>query len=115
MATKNATAERQDKPIPAVVQEIGKGKFHEAASEALVDLTAAVVATDKAGTLTLVIKVEPSKGMDNLTVTGTWKLSLPTESQSSIFFADDDNNLVRDDPNQLAAPLREVAHRGETA
>lgn len=115
MSTKDT--ERQIKPFAAVLQEIAKGRAHARLSEALADLVIAVAETDKKGTLTLTISVEPTKGMDNLTVSANCVVKLPTEQQASIFFADESGQLSRNDPRQIEAPLREVgvAHRGESA
>lgn len=111
----NRDTERQIKPFAAVLQEIGKGAAHTRLSEALADLTVAVTETQKKGTLTLTLTVEPTKGMENLTVSANCKVTLPTEQQASIFFATDEGQLVRHDPRQTEVPLHEVgtARRGE--
>jgi hypothetical protein len=103
MSTQDTT---QHKPFAAVLQEIGKGAAHARLSEALSDLVRAVTDTEKKGTLTLTITVEPTKGMDTLTVAANCTVKLPQEQQASIFFADPVGNLTRNDPHQPELPLR---------
>ena len=68
--------------------------------------------TGKKGTITLTVTVEPMPKSDGsaLIVTDEIKLKLPEFArEASLFFADDDNNLRRDDPRQLTfESLREV-------
>lgn len=69
-------------------------------------VVAAVRATGKAGALTvkLAVSLVPgSEGMDNaLVVKPTVTAAVPkTDARSRVFFADSDNNPVRNDPNQM--------------
>lgn len=107
--------DRQIQPFAAVLQQIGKGATHTKLSELLNELTTAVNEHKKGGTLTVVIKVEPTKGTDTLTVSATSTLKAPQATEASIFFATDDGNLTRDDPNQLQLPLRTVTGKDQTA
>lgn len=108
--------DRQVKPFAAVLQEIAKGKAHTRLSEALAELVVAVTETEKKGTLTLTLTVEPMKGTtETLTVSANCTLKLPQEQQASVFFATDDGQLVRNDPRQMDLPVRGVARIGEPA
>lgn len=105
--------ERAIRPFAAILQEIGTGKLHARVSEQLTDLTAAVAATGKKGTITLTLTVAPIKAgnTQTLVVTGKSACKPPEgddEVPASVFFHDRAGNLVRDDPNQPTLPLREL-------
>lgn len=104
-------------PFATVLQQVAKGTAHNELSELLADLAAAVHEHQKPGTLTIVVKVEPTKGTETLTVSVTPAVKAPRATEASIFFADDAGNLTRHDPRQTAANLEAVgtARRGETA
>jgi hypothetical protein len=106
MTTTTDAATAQVKPFAAILQEIGKGALHAQLSDNLNELVRAVAETEKPGSLTLTIKVEPTKGMDTLTVSGNCTVKRPTEQSASIFFADGAGNLTRNDPRQSELPLR---------
>lgn len=88
------------------------GSLHVELGEALNDVVEAVTETGKGGKVTLTITVKPigKSSHGQLMVTDAVKVTLPEgERGESIFFADDDHNLVRDNPNQPEIPgLREV-------
>lgn len=100
------------RPFADWLRDQSRGKTHDELSEGLRDLVAKVIDTGKKGTLTLVITVEPMPKSDGnaLVVTDEIKLKLPEFArEASLFFADDDRNLVRNDPRQLVFDsLREV-------
>lgn len=54
-------SERQTRPFAAVLEGLRRGRTHRELSEHMQDLTAAVIETQKPGTLTLTIKVVPTK------------------------------------------------------
>lgn len=120
MSTKDDD-ERTIKPFATTLQEIGAGVFHARLSEQLQELTEAVVATGKKGTLTLQLVVAPLKpgNVKNLVTTGKSVLKAPeddSEQPSSVFFVDADGNLTRDDPNQPTLPIRGLdTPKGRTA
>ena len=92
------------RPFAASLQEMDRGRTHAELSEALHELTAAVVERGKAGELSLRIKVAPL-GADTtqLKVTAAIAVKLPRlDPKPSIFWADADGNLSRNDPQQLA-------------
>lgn len=111
--------DQQIRPFAAVLQEMAGGRVHTRLSDQLRDLTAAVAETGKKGTLALVVEVKPLRPGDTgtLVVTAKTVLKAPEGDDASpvtVFFADQTGNLTRNDPRQLALPLREVSN-GRTA
>jgi hypothetical protein len=78
-------------------------------STALKQVTAAVQLTNKGGSVTLTMRIAPASKGDASTLVFLPKISakIPeTEIPGSIFYADADFNLVREDPNQASLPLQ---------
>lgn len=104
--------EGQARPFAAILQELAGGKVHARLTEQLATLTASVTATGKKGTLTLAFEVKPLKAgqaQSPLQVTAKSVLKAPEGDDAApvtVFFADSDGNLRRDDPNQPQLPLR---------
>lgn len=99
------------RPFADFLREQARGTTHEELSEGLHDLVARVRDTGKKGSLTLTITAEMMKGSEKaLFVSDQIKLKLPEHDRdTSIFFADRNGNLVRNDPDQLSFDsLREV-------
>lgn len=93
------------------ILQINNGAAVGELSEALRDVVAAVRATGKTGALTLTLKVLPaSKGAtDVLMVESHVKTRLPERERGmTVFYATDDNLLLRNDPKQQMLPLRVV-------
>ena len=110
-ATDKQTGEIQIRPFAAWLQEQSQGRTHSELSDALHDLIARVQDTGKKGTLTLSVHVETMKG-DNtaLVISDEIKLKLPEhDRKASLFFVDANGNPTRNDPRQIALPLREVS------
>lgn len=91
-------------PFPEVLAQLRKGAAVDEFTARLAELVQAVQYTEKAGTLTLKLKVSPSKSddavveiVDDLTVT----IPRPPK-KSSLFFADSAGSLTRHDPRQGA-------------
>lgn len=110
--------DRTVRPFAAVLQDVAAGKLHAQLSDKLAELTEAVRATGKKGTLQLTITVEPVKKSNTgvLSVTGRTVAKVPEgddANPSSVFFTDADGNLTRNDPQQLTLPLRSVAEPGK--
>lgn len=98
------------KPFAAFIQEQRNGGLHGELSHGLAELVTAVQETQKPGTLTLTVKVQPNKDGVTMTVTDKVVSKLPEGDRgAAIFFIQGDGNLVRRDPRQLEMPLREVA------
>ncbi|HET7397656.1 MAG TPA: hypothetical protein VFJ94_03950 [Intrasporangium sp.] len=109
-----STPHRADVPIRPFadfLREQSRGTTHDELSEGLHDLVQRVRDTGKKGAITLVISVELMKGSDKaVIVSDEIKLKLPEHDRdTSLFFADRNGNLVRNDPDQLAfESLREA-------
>jgi hypothetical protein len=105
------TEERHVRPFAEFLQRQSRGATHRELSEGLHQLVARVQETSKKGTLTLTVKVEPSRDGRTLIVTDAIVLKLPEhDRQPSLWWQDSHGNLTRSDPEQLAmdVPLREV-------
>jgi hypothetical protein len=107
----------QVRPFAAVFAEIGGGKATARASALLAELTSAVAATGKKGTLTIKVEVKPVPKADHntLLVTAASVAKIPESDDAaptSVFFAKD-GTLTREDPRQPALPL--VGLPGRTA
>ena len=93
---------KQIRPFSDFLREQSKGRSHNELGEGLVDLVARVQDTGKKGSMTYIVTVEPTKGTDALTISDEIRLKLPEFARpASLFYADDDNNLRRDDPQQI--------------
>jgi hypothetical protein len=93
------------------IVQINNGAAVAELSDALEKVVAAVRQTGKCGTITLTLKVAPaSKGTSNvLLIESQVKTKLPEpERGMTIFYATEDNKLVRNDPRQQMLPLRVV-------
>jgi hypothetical protein len=93
------------------ILQINNGATVAELSDALEKVVAAVRMAGKAGSITLTLKVAPaSKGStDVLMVESQVRTKLPEPERGiSIFYATDDNRLVRSDPKQQQLPLRVV-------
>lgn len=103
---------RRIRPFADWLREQSGGETHEELGEGLSDLIAKVRDTGKAGKLTFTVQIKPLKDdLNVLIVTDEITLKLPEhDRKGSMFYADDENNLVRNDPRQMSFDsLREVA------
>lgn len=84
------------------LREIDKGRLNEILSGEMQALVEAVHATDKKGSITLKIELEP-KGEDTVVLTTKVDAKVPKEgAKPSLFFIDEDSfNLTRRDPRQM--------------
>lgn len=97
------------KPFGQFLLEQRNGGLHGELSDALRELVEAVAQHGKAGSLTLTVKVSPTKSFGQFEVVDEVKAKLPEpERGGSLFFADDRGNLSRTNPHQPELPLREV-------
>lgn len=99
------------RPFVDFLREVHGGRSANELARALHDLTLRVQDTRKKGTLTYVITLEPVKDVagDALTVTDEIKLKLPEHNRgASLFWPNEDGNLVRTNPNQLQFESLEV-------
>lgn len=103
--------EVQIKPFGAWLQEQRNGVLHAELSEALAEVSAAVLQHNKPGKLGLAITVKPAGNAQfTVFVSDEVKVTVPQpDKPTSMFFADDDGNLSRRDPRQAELPLRDVS------
>jgi hypothetical protein len=97
--------------FPETILQMNNGATVAELSEALEQVVAAVRASGKSGSLTLSVKVSPAskKSTEVLMVESQVKTKLPEpERGMTIFYATEDNHLVRNDPKQQMLPLRVV-------
>lgn len=93
------------------LRETSEGQTHADLTDALAELTEAVITVGKGGTLKLTISVKPAGRTSRSAVIVSDKIdiSLPTADRAeSIFFVDSDGNLCRDNPQQPRLPLEVV-------
>lgn len=92
-----------------LLQDHRAGATHEEISDAIRDVTAAVTDEQKAGTVTITIHIKPLGKGDGLAVGIECKAKPPKQTVgTSVFFADAENNLRREDPRQASMELREI-------
>jgi hypothetical protein len=95
--------ERRTRPFADVYNALDLGSVHRDTSNKLRDLVEAVQETHKDGTLTITLKVFKSKIGGAIEIDAKVTAKLPEDKRAtSLFFVDEDLNLVRDDPRQLA-------------
>lgn len=105
METK-AVRKREIRPFDAVLRDINQGYFVDDVTEKLTEVIAGVTRTGKPGSLTVTLKFMP-RGSDNqqVEVIPSIKGVVPElERQISIFYANRDYGLQRNDPNQPGLP-----------
>lgn len=92
----------EPRDFSAFLFEINRGDSHRELSAALAELVAAVTRTGKPGSLTYTVRVEPQRGNEHIVCVTDQIGGKPPqgERRTSIFFVDDTNSLVRNDPRQ---------------
>lgn len=111
--TESPPDERPTRPFAAVLAEYNNGRTAAELSEDLQAIVAAVKATGKKGTLTVQIVLTESKAAGALDMVVTKKTVMPQPKQfSTIFYVDDADNLVRNDPRQTELDLSPVRVAG---
>lgn len=89
-----------------VVAEIEDGKLLDEVNRKLAELTAGVIDTRKAGSITLALKLTPT-GKATVVIAHKLTSSIPKEQYATTFFVGDHGELQRNDPNQARLDLRE--------
>lgn len=105
-------AARQTRPFADLLRELDKGRVHTELSSQLQELVETVMDVNKGGTVTLTVKVSPTKAAETVEVQATVKAVLPKTQRASLFFVSDDFNLTRDNPHQPFLPLAGVPGDG---
>lgn len=93
-----------------------QGRAHDELTEGLHEVIAAVKETGKAGSVTLVIKVDPDKKATGIfRISDNVTIKAPKHDRGArIYFADKSGNLTRSDPNQPELEgLRDVSAPAE--
>lgn len=85
----------------AVFLSHAKGRAHDEASKLLKETVEAVKRTGKPGSVTVKIAVKPVGNVPNAyKLSDAVSASIPEDPRTSIWYADDDGSLHRNDPNQ---------------
>jgi hypothetical protein len=107
--TLNAELPQVDSAFLNVLQHHRGGAVLTDLADAMREVTEAVQLSGKAGGVTLRILVQPAGARGAIIIADDIKTTLPKlDKVTSIFFADDNGNLVRNDPNQRELPLRSI-------
>jgi hypothetical protein len=100
-----------DRSFLNIIEAHKNGRVITDISAALKQVTSAVQLTGKGGTVTLTMAIAPASKGDagTLVFLPKVKTKIPeSEVPGSIFYADGDFNLVREDPNQAKLDLKTV-------
>ena len=100
--------------FPETILQMNNGATVMELSDALEKVVAAVRAAGKSGSITLTVNVKPaSKGSTNvLMVESQVKTKLPEPDRGmTVFYATEDNQLVRNDPQPADAPAARGRYR----
>lgn len=96
------------KTFVQVVGEFAEGRTNDELSSALATLVQAVTATQKRGSLTLKLIVEPN-GEQMIRLVDEITVKVPQRARgASIFFAGEDGSLLKRDPRQKELELRSI-------
>lgn len=94
---------KQRKPFAAVIQEHRHGALHAELSESLADVVRAVREENKHGEITLKLRVGPGPTPGTVVLSPTVTAKRPEPPlEAAIFYDDDEGNLSREDPRQMA-------------
>lgn len=93
----------------AILNRIGRGRLLEELTEALAQVADEVVATGKAGSVTLSLKVSTrEQGDEMVTITESIGRKLPARAARGGYLYAVDGGLYATDPRQLELPMRVV-------
>ncbi|MEQ8834238.1 MAG: hypothetical protein RIB67_07310 [Miltoncostaeaceae bacterium] len=97
-------------PFTQFLLALRGGDAHHELTEALADLTSAVMESGRAGSLSFTVKIKPAaKGGNAVLITDSTALKRPAANNpEALFFAGDGGRLSRNDPRQPELPLREA-------
>lgn len=106
------TEEAQPAINPAFIsllQQHRNGSILNDVADAVREVIEAVQLAGKAGKLTITFTMAPSGATGAIIISDDIKVTLPKlPKQESLFFADDNGQLVRNDPRQRELPLRSI-------
>ncbi|MBB3040175.1 hypothetical protein [Hoyosella altamirensis] len=99
--TPEPPAEGQD--FAAVLLQHAKGRAHVEISRLMSEVIEAVTETGKPGSVAITLTFTPDKDQPNLIkIQDKVAHKKPVEPRRSVWFADDDNSLHRNDPHQAS-------------
>lgn len=97
------------RPFIDLLREHRGGQTHQALTDKLNELVAAVVQEQRGGTLNLKLTLKPRSKGDGIDVYADVTSAPPKEAAGmAIFFPTPEGNLVRQDPRQQTMSLEEV-------
>ncbi len=91
-----------------VLRETRNGALVDECSEKLNELTKAVVEESKGGTLTLTLSIQPGRGGAYILADKVVIKAPEPAREATLFFANKDYDLQRNDPNQLELGVRAI-------
>ena len=90
-----------------VLHNVNKGRTEIEINDELTEVIKAVRNTESPGEVRVTLKINPGNG-NELYLTADVRTKIPKKkSAASMFYADDEGGLHRDDPNQMNLDLRE--------
>jgi hypothetical protein len=107
----NMKRQNMSNSFVTTLADIRAGRVVHELSDHLANLVGKVKETGKAGTLTLKLKIAPASAGDvaQIFVTDAITVALPQPIRpSTLFYPNEDNALLRRDPNQKELPLHSV-------
>lgn len=97
------------KPFAAFLQEHRNGGLHGELSDTLAEVVRSALEHRKKGKITITIDVAPNADGQTVVITDNVVPKIPLgERGASIWFADEEGNVSRRNPNQPELPLREL-------
>lgn len=102
-ANQQVTSSRGD--VFDTLAAIDRGSFGHDIQDAMRNVVQECVGTQKKGSVTITIDIDPDSKTDTLRVSGKVKVSLPQKpKKASIFFPQPDGTLMRMNPRQYMIP-----------
>lgn len=102
-------------PFTQILQKHRKGGMHEDLSNAIAEVSAAAIETQKKGSVTVKIKIAPNKDGISIAFGDEISKAVPEHDKDlSFFWPNKAGGLQTRHPNQPELPLREVKVNTET-
>lgn len=102
------------RPFTDFLLDLDKGRVLSELSARLTEVSGAVIATGKKGSVTLKVTVDPRPDGETVDVTAATTSVVPKPDHAGVFFVTEDHQLTRDDP-AYAEPLltRDEIEKGQ--
>ena len=91
-----------------VLNKLAQGRLIESLHAAIVEVAEAVIATEKAGSVTLTLKIAKVGDYEAVTVAEQIKRGLPVPKERGALFFVGDGELHKEDPRQIPMEFRVV-------